>query len=133
MTMSPAGTAPMPALPAGRGPRMLRLPGGRSEPLAIFLARIALPLILVLLVVVFSLLRPQTFFTIETLTTILNLQSVLAILGIGLLLPLIIGEIDLSVAANLGFGLILVTGLSTRGSHGRTPARPSPERLSAAA
>ncbi len=102
--------------------RMIRLPGGMREPLSIFLARIALPVILVVLTVVFSALRPATFFTIENLKTILNLQAVLGILSLGLLLPLIIGEIDLSVASNLGLGLILVTGLTSKQGLGLVPA-----------
>ena len=110
-----AGTpTPGTTLPQGQRRRLVTLPGGRREPLAIFLARIALPAILVLMVIVFSILRPDTFFTIENLKTILNLQAVLVILSLGLLLPLIVGEIDLSVAANLGFGLILVTGLTSQ-------------------
>jgi len=114
MTTKSGEVNSVPTLPPGRQRRMVRLPGGRSEPVAIFLARIALPVILVLLVVTFSILKPETFFTIQNLKTILNLQSVLGILALGLILPLIIGEIDLSVASNLGLGLILVTGLSSK-------------------
>lgn len=95
----------------GRPRRMVRLPGDRVEPLPIFFARIALPLILLLMLVAFSLLKPDTFPTVNNLRTVLNLQAVLSILCIGLMLPLIVGEMDLSIAANLGFGLILTTGL----------------------
>lgn len=84
------------------------------EPRSMLFARIALPLLLVLLIVVFSILAPSTFATIANLKTVLNLQAVLTILSIGLLLPLIVGELDLSVAANLGLGLILVTGLTSQ-------------------
>lgn len=94
--------------------RMVRLPGGRTEPLAIFTARIALPVILLLFIVIFSLLRPETFFTTSNLSTTLNLQAVLTILCIGLLLPLIVGELDLSIAANLGLSVILTTGLTSQ-------------------
>lgn len=114
--------AAAPALPPGRERRMMRLPGGRSEPMAIFLARIALPLILVAFIVVFSLLKPDTFFTVENAKTVLNLQAVLGILALGLPFPLIIGEIDLSVASNLGLGLILVTGLTSQQGLGLVPA-----------
>jgi ribose transport system permease protein len=109
-TTEPSSGTPI----AGRPIRLISLPGGREEPLTIFLARVALPVILVLLVVLFSALRPETFFTVENLMTVLNLQSVLGILSLGLLLPLIIGEMDLSIAANLGLGLILVTGLTSQ-------------------
>ena len=94
--------------------RMVHLPGGRREPLPIFAGRVALPVILLLLVATFSALRPGTFFTVANLSTVLNLQAVLTIVSIGLLLPLIVGELDLSVASNLGLGLILVTGLTSK-------------------
>lgn len=94
--------------------RTVRLPGGRSEPLTIFASRIALPVILAGLVIVFSVLEPDTFATTANLKTTLNLQAVLAIVCLGLLLPLIIGELDLSIAANLGMSVILVTGLTSK-------------------
>jgi ribose transport system permease protein len=94
--------------------RFVRLPGGRTEPLGIFTSRIALPIILVIFVTLFSILRPDTFFTANNLATTLSLQSVLTILCLSLTLPLIVGELDLSVAANLGLSLILVTGLTSR-------------------
>lgn len=122
MTLESTAAAAVPTLPPGRQRRMVQLHGGRSEPVAIFLARIALPLILVLLVVTFSVLEPETFFTVANLKTILNLQSVLGILALGLIMPLIIGEMDLSVAANLGLGMILVTGLTSQQGLGLVPA-----------
>lgn len=108
-------TAPIETInPYRQKGRMVRLPGGRTEPLSIFAARIALPIILLFFVTLFSILRPDTFFTANNLTTTLSLQSVLAILCLSLLLPLIVGELDLSVAANLGLSLILVTGLTSK-------------------
>ena len=110
-----AGSAPSAGAPPGPAqPGTIRLPGGRSEPLPIFLARIALPVILLLMLVTFSVLNPATFPTLANLRTVLNLQSVLGILALGLMLPLIVGELDLSIAANLGFGLILTTGLASQ-------------------
>lgn len=72
-----------------------------------FLYRYAIVLVLVLMVVVFSVLRPATFFTMGNLTTIANSEAVLLILALGLTLPLAVGEFDLSVAAGLGFGAVL--------------------------
>ncbi|WP_448808505.1 ABC transporter permease [Agromyces bauzanensis] len=100
--------------PADHARRTVALPGGRREPLSIFAARIALPVILLIFIVVFSALRPDTFFTTANLTTTLALQAVLAILCLSLLLPLIVGELDLSVAANLGLSVVLVTGLTSQ-------------------
>ena len=99
--------------PDERRRRVVRL-GDREEPLPIFLARIALPVILLVLIAAFSLLKPDTFPTVNNLRTVLNLQAVLSILCLGLMLPLIVGELDLSIATNLGFGLILTTGLSSQ-------------------
>ncbi|MEZ5117726.1 MAG: ABC transporter permease [Candidatus Nanopelagicales bacterium] len=102
--------------------RTVRLPGGRTEPVSIFASRIALPLILVLFIIVFSLLRPETFATGANASTILTLQAVLTILCLGLLLPLIVGELDLSIAANLGMSVILVTGLTSQNNWPLVPA-----------
>jgi ribose transport system permease protein len=121
--VGPADRATAAADVVGARPRrMVRLPGDRVEPLPIFLARIALPVILVILIAVFSLLRPDTFFTVQNVRTVLNIQAVLAILAIGLLLPLIVGELDLSIAANLGLGLMLVTGLTSQQAIPLAPA-----------
>jgi ribose transport system permease protein len=76
-------------------------------------AKYGLPAILVLEIVVFSLLKPDLFFTTNTLNTLLINQSVAGVAAIAALLPLVIGEFDLSVGANLGLGAILAVGLSS--------------------
>ncbi|MFC3323668.1 ABC transporter permease [Mesorhizobium cantuariense] len=75
----------------------------------------ALPAILLILVVIFSVLNPTTFPSLLTLNTLLRTESVAAILAIALIFPLVVGEFDLSVGANLGLGAILVTGLTSQG------------------
>ncbi|WP_104062255.1 ABC transporter permease [Arthrobacter sp. 4R501] len=111
-TLDPSALPSAAGDPEETGRRLLkRRP---NETLPLFFARIALPLLLVLLIAIFSAVRPETFATVDNLKTVLNLQAVLTILAIGLLLPLIVGELDLSVAANLGLGLILVTGLTSQ-------------------
>ncbi len=77
------------------------------------LSRFALPIILLLLVVVFSAMRPDTFATLGNLQTVLSTQSVLAILALSALVVLIIGEFDLSIGYQLGFAALLVPGLSS--------------------
>jgi ribose transport system permease protein len=74
----------------------------------------SLPVLLVLLVLVFSLAQPETFATLANLKTILSSNSVLGVLAIAALLPLLIGQFDLSVGANLGLAGILVTGLASK-------------------
>jgi len=64
-----------------------------------------------LLVALFSILVPSTFFTQSTFTSILNEQAISGLLAVGLVIPLAAGGIDLSVGATLGIGAILVAWL----------------------
>jgi len=75
-------------------------------------SRFALPALLLLFVVVFSLLRPETFATVTNLRTVLSTQSVLAILALSALVTLTVGEFDLSIGYQLGLAAILVPGLT---------------------
>ena len=52
--------------------------------------------VLILVVVVFSIAAPETFFTFENLRVITSSQSVLIIAALGLVLPFAAGEFDLS-------------------------------------
>jgi ribose transport system permease protein len=76
-----------------------------------WIARYGLAVILVLLVVGFSLLRPSSFATWDNYRSILNNQAVVVLLALGAMLPLIVGEFDLSVSGVLGVAQALVTGL----------------------
>lgn len=70
--------------------------------------RFALVFVWAILVVGFSLARPDTFFTTGNFQTIFGSQAVLLILAMGLIIPLTTGDFDLSVAANLTFAAMLV-------------------------
>jgi ribose transport system permease protein len=72
----------------------------------------AVPLILIAAIVLFSLLRPETFFTVGNLKTILVTQAVLVVLTLGVMIPLAAGEYDLSVAAVLAFCATLTAHLT---------------------
>ena len=74
--------------------------------------RHALLLAWVVIAAIFAVLRPETFATIENFRTIFGTQSVLLILTLGLLLPLIVGEFDLSIAPTLGFASMLLAVLN---------------------
>lgn len=86
--------------------------GGRFDARAL-LGRYAVVLVLIAMVVAFSVLRPETFFTIGNFRTILITQSVLVILALGLTIALAAGEFDLSIASMLGFSGALVAYLSS--------------------
>lgn len=74
--------------------------------------RYALVFVWVVMVVVFSLLRPTTFASVANFETIFASQSVLTVVTLALLLPLAVGEFDLSVGANLGFAAVLIAVLN---------------------
>jgi ribose transport system permease protein len=76
-----------------------------------WLARYGLALILLALVVGFSLIKPSSFATWDNYRAILNNQAVVVLLALGAMVPLIVGEFDLSVAGILGVAQALVTGL----------------------
>jgi len=79
-----------------------------------FGARYGMLFILLLLAGIYSIMMPDLFFTFANLRAILSTQSVLAILAIAIVVPLAVNEFDLSVAANLGFTGLIVTGLMSR-------------------
>ncbi|MBN8866375.1 MAG: ABC transporter permease [Solirubrobacterales bacterium] len=63
--------------------------------------RFALLFVWAILVLGFSLARPDTYFTTGNFQTIFGSQAVLLILAMALIVPLTTGDFDLSVAANL--------------------------------
>lgn len=75
---------------------------GSSSWTTSLLSKLALIFVLLVLVGVFSALRPNTFPTIGNLKTITSTQSVLIVVSLGLLFPLAVGEFDLSFGAILG-------------------------------
>lgn len=95
---------------------------GSRVPFSRALAKWALPAILMCFITVFSIWSPDQFLTWSNFRTILVTNAVLAIIAIGITLALIVGELDLSVAANLGLGSILVTGLPSASGWSFGPA-----------
>jgi len=63
-------------------------------------------------IALFGILRPETFLTVDNMSTILGSQAVLVVLTFALLVPLTAGDYDLSVAANLTFAAMLVSILN---------------------
>jgi ribose transport system permease protein len=105
-------TAQMPDVTAGpKGHRRLAwLRHQRWDPVR--LSGFALPALLVGFLVAFSIAEPSTFLTVANFRTLGSSQAVLAVLALAALLPLIVGQFDLSVGANLGLGVIVTTGLT---------------------
>ena len=76
------------------------------------LYRYAVVITLVAFIVGFSLLLPNTFFTLGNFRTIVSSQAVLMILALGLTLPLTTGEFDLSIGSMLGCAAVLTAFFS---------------------
>jgi ribose transport system permease protein len=85
-------------------------------------ARYALLGILVAVVAFFSALRPDTYFTWLNFTSILSNQAVTLLLALAVLVPLMVGEFDLSVASIFGFCQLLIAGLLVRSGMAVVPA-----------
>ena len=69
-----------------------------------------------IVIVVFSILLPETFLRIENFQTILGSQAVLLVLTLGLIVPLTVNEFDLSIAGVINITVVLMGFLN--GVHG---------------
>jgi ribose transport system permease protein len=87
-----------------------------------FFQRHALLLAWIAIAVAFSILRPDTFATAANIRTIFGTQSVLLILTLALMLPLIVGEFDLSIAPTLGFSAMILAVLNVNHHWATGPA-----------
>jgi ribose transport system permease protein len=74
-------------------------------------ARYGTILSLVALIAFFSLARPEVFFTLRNLFSVLNQVSILGIIALGLTVCLVIGQFDLSIGALATFGGYIATRL----------------------
>jgi ribose transport system permease protein len=95
--------------PAQTAPRTTEKPA-RSKTLS-ELPRFGMVGLLLIIIVVFSILRPDSFATTDNIRTVLVESAVLTILALAVMIPLIANDFDLSVAAQLGFASILAAGL----------------------
>jgi ribose transport system permease protein len=71
--------------------------------------------VLGLIIVLFSILRPTTFATLANAQAILNNQAILIVISMAAMSGLIVGAFDLSVAATLSLCSSLVIGLQGQG------------------
>ena len=83
-------------------------------------ANISAVYVLAVLVAVFGWLRPHTFLTSTTLTSVLSDQAITALVAIGLVIPLAADLFDLSVAGAVALGA--VTSASLAAKHGQPAA-----------
>lgn len=79
-----------------------------------FLNRFGLPLLWILLFAAFSVASPRIFLSWPNITNILGSQAVLVILTIGMLIPLTVGEFDISVAGLTSTCVMLIGVLNVQ-------------------
>lgn len=92
---------------------MLGSPGALGGPsLAHRIQQFGLPLAWLAIILVFSGLRPHSFPTVANAADILGSQAVIAVLTLGVLLPMTTGDFDLSVASNLTLSAMLTAILN---------------------
>lgn len=78
------------------------------------LAVYGLLILLAILIIVFSVLRPNTFPTAFNFRSILSDKSIVAVLALGVMIPLAANQFDLSVGYMVGLSHILVMGFQVR-------------------
>jgi ribose transport system permease protein len=86
------------------------------------LERFGVLVVLAVLILLFSLLKPDTFPTYGNFTTIVTTQDILVILAIGAMVPLAAGQFDLSIGSMLGFAGMEVGVLTANHGWGIAPA-----------
>jgi ribose transport system permease protein len=85
-----------------------------SHGLLELLGRYGLPLLLVVVVVLFSALKPASFGSWDTFKATFSTQSTIIIIAFAAMMPLIVGEFDLSVGSNAGLASVLVVGFCVK-------------------
>jgi len=95
--------------PAGKDPTRDKIPRGLTERVG----KYGLLIFLVIVFAGFSLARPSEFASWENIRTTLDQQTPVIIGGLAVMMTLLTGEIDLSVAANISLANIFLAGLTT--------------------
>jgi ribose transport system permease protein len=72
-------------------------------------------ILLILLVIVFSLLKPDTFLTYFNIRSILSNKSVQALVALSVFIPMASNQFDLSAGFNVGISQVLAIGLQGQG------------------
>lgn len=86
---------------------------GWRSPSSRWVEAVALPALFILLVVVFTIAEPGSFMTMGNWSAVLGTNTALVAVMAGALVPLIVGEFDLSVGAVAGFSAMLIAVLNT--------------------
>jgi ribose transport system permease protein len=81
--------------------------------------------LLVLLIIVFSVLKPDTFLTYFNIRSILSNKSVQALVALSVFIPMVANQFDLSAGFNVGISQVLAIGLQGQGCSSWAPRSAS--------
>lgn len=90
----------------------------QSRPLKVlsdFVSTYGLLIVFVVVLAVFSALRPNTFLSTGNIGNLLTSQSITALLAFAVMLPLTTGRFDMSVGYHIGLAHVLMIGLQVNG------------------
>jgi ribose transport system permease protein len=74
--------------------------------------RLALPLAWIAIIIIFGAIKPSVFLTASNFETIFSSQAVLAVITLGLIVPLTAGDYDLSIASVAGLSAMIIAVLN---------------------
>jgi ribose transport system ATP-binding protein len=74
--------------------------------------RLALPLAWIAIITIFGAIKPSVFLTASNFETIFSSQAVLAVITLGLIVPLTAGDYDLSIASVTGLSAMIIAVLN---------------------
>jgi ribose transport system permease protein len=100
-----------------RSPKRSGRRGGRGN-LSQMIDRYGVIFAWIVVIALFGALRPNTFLTLDNFQTIFGTEASLLILSLALLIPLTVGEFDLSVAGTLGVSYVLMGYLTVNAGFG---------------
>ena len=96
----------------GSGDRGGEQPGPiRKIDVAGFLSCYAIPLLLIVIVATFCMLKPSTFATADNIDSVLSIEAVTIMVALAGAMVLVVGEFDVSLANNTALVAALVVGL----------------------
>ena len=97
--------------------------GGRDmDKLKSFIKQYFVLVILIVLIILFGCLRPESFLTMSNMFTVIRQSSIMGIATIGLLFVMVAGGIDLSLGSVISVESVLVAVLLTKFGWGLLPA-----------
>jgi ribose transport system permease protein len=99
------------ASPAAAPSRSIEMDGGRALHL---LGKFGLVMLLAFVLATFSIWKPDSFFAWDNFKATFAQQAIIVMVALAAMMPLVVGEFDLSVGANAGFASIFAVGLSDK-------------------